>query len=98
MKKRFAILLTLLAALLLCGCGERADDQRWLWSSEEITPPTDFGYVLTVASTEDEVFAVSHTALGRYENGEITVLDPSTPPTRLLWSMVPAGTATYCIC
>ncbi len=75
MKKRFAILLTLLAALLLCGCGERADDQRWLWSSEEITPPTDFGYVLTVASTEDEVFAVSHTALGRYENGEITVLD-----------------------
>ena len=74
MKKRFAILLTLLAALL-CGCGEKADDQRWLWSSEEITPPTDFGYVLTVASTEDEVFAVSHTALGRYENGEITVLD-----------------------
>ena len=42
MKKRFAILLTLLAALL-CGCGEKADDQRWLWSSEEITPPTDFG-------------------------------------------------------
>lgn len=26
MKKRFAILLTLLAALLLCGCGERDDD------------------------------------------------------------------------
>ena len=26
MKKRFAILLTLLAALLLCGCGEKADD------------------------------------------------------------------------
>lgn len=75
MKKRFAILLTLLAALLLCGCGEKADEQRWLWSSEEITPPSDFGYVLTVASTEDEVFAVSHTALGRYENGEITVLD-----------------------
>lgn len=75
MKKRFAILLTLLAALLLCGCGERADDQRWLWSSEEITPPTDFGYVLTVASTENEVFAVSHTAVGRYENGGITVLD-----------------------
>lgn len=75
MKKRFAILLTLLAALLLCGCGEKADEQRWLWSSEEITPPSDFGYMLTVASTEDEVFAVSHTALGRYENGEITVLD-----------------------
>lgn len=75
MKKRFAILLTLLAALLLCGCGEKADEQRWLWSSEEITPPSDFGYVLTVASTEDEVFAVFHTALGRYENGEITVLD-----------------------
>ena len=30
MKKRFAILLTLLAALLLCGCGEKADEQRWL--------------------------------------------------------------------
>lgn len=75
MKKRFAILLTLLAALLLCGCGEKADEQRWLWSSEEITPPSDFGYVLTVASTENEVFAVSHTALGRYENGGITVLD-----------------------
>lgn len=75
MKKRFVILLSLLATLLLCGCGERADDQRWLWSSEEITLPTDFGYALTVASTEKDVFAVSHTALGRYENGEITVLD-----------------------
>lgn len=75
MKKRFAILLTLLAALLLCGCGEKADEQRWLWSSEEITLPTDFGYALTVASTENDVFAVSHTALGRYEDGGITVLD-----------------------
>ena len=75
MKKRFAILLTLLAALLLCGCGEKADEQRWLWSSEEITLPTDFGYALTVASTENDVFAVSHTALGRYEDGKITVLD-----------------------
>ena len=75
MKKRFAILLTLLAALLLCGCGEKADEQRWLWSSEEITPPSDFGYVLAVAGTEDEVFAVSYTALGRYEDGGITVLD-----------------------
>ena len=74
MKKRFAILLTLLAALL-CGCGEKADGQRWLWSSEEITPPSDFGYVLAVAGTEDEVFAVSYTALGRYEDGGITVLD-----------------------
>ena len=26
MKKRFAILLTLLAALLLCGCGKRDDE------------------------------------------------------------------------
>lgn len=75
MKKRFALLLTLLAALLLCGCGEKVDVQRWLWSSEEITLPTDFGYALTVASMENDVFAVSHTALGRYENGEITVLD-----------------------
>lgn len=75
MKKRFAILLTLLAALLLCGCGERADDQRWLWSSKEITPPADFGYVLTVAGTESDVFVISHTALGRYEGGRITVLD-----------------------
>ena len=74
MKKRFTILLILLAALL-CGCGEKVDVQRWLWSSEEITLPTDFGYALTVASTENDVFAVSHTALGRYENGEITVLD-----------------------
>ena len=77
MKKRFAILLTLLAALLLCGCGEKADEQRWRWSSEEITPPSDFGYVLAVAGTEDEVFAVSYTALGRYEDGGITVLDTS---------------------
>ena len=75
MKKQFTILLTLLAVLLLCGCGEKADDQRWLWASEEITPSADFGYVLTVASTEDEVFAVSHTALGRYEDGRITALD-----------------------
>lgn len=75
MKKRFALLLTLLAALLLCGCGEKVDVQRWLWSSEEITLPTDFGYALTVASTENDVFAVSHTALGRYEDGKITVLD-----------------------
>lgn len=74
MKKRFTILLILLAALL-CGCGEKADEQRWLWSSEEITPPSDFGYVLAVAGTEDEVFAVSYTALGRYEDGGITVLD-----------------------
>lgn len=74
MKKRFTILLILLAALL-CGCGEKADEQRWLWSSEEITPPSDFGYVLAVAGTEDEVFAVSYTALGRYEDGKITVLD-----------------------
>lgn len=75
MKQHFALLLTLLAAALLCACGEKADDQRWLWSSEEITPPVDFGYVLTVASTENEVFAISHTALGRYEDGKITVLD-----------------------
>ena len=74
MKKRFTILLILLAALL-CGCGEKVDVQRWLWSSEEITLPTDFGYALTVASTENDVFAVSHTALGRYEDGKITVLD-----------------------
>lgn len=74
MKKRFTILLILLAALL-CGCGEKVDVQRWLWSSEEITLPTDFGYVLAVASTENDVFAVSHTALGRYEDGKITVLD-----------------------
>lgn len=74
MKKRFTILLILLAALL-CGCGEKVDVQRWLWSSEEITPPSDFGYVLAVASTENDVFAVSHTALGRYEDGKITVLD-----------------------
>ncbi len=75
MKQHFALLLTLLAAALLCACGEKADDQRWLWSSEEITPPVDFGYVLTVASTENEVFAISHTALGRYEDGGITLLD-----------------------
>lgn len=75
MKQHFTLLLTLLAAALLCACGEKADDQRWLWSSEEITPPVDFGYVLTVASTENEVFAISHTALGRYEDGKITVLD-----------------------
>ena len=75
MKQRLALLLTLLAAALLCACGEKADDQRWLWSSEEITLPTDFGYALTVASTENDVFAVSHTALGRYEDGKITVLD-----------------------
>ena len=75
MKQRLALLLTLLAAALLCACGEKADDQRWLWSSEEITPPADFGYVLTVASTENEVFAISHTALGRYEDGGITLLD-----------------------
>ena len=74
MKKRFTILLILLAALL-CGCGEKVDVQRWLWSSEEITLPTDFGYALTMASTENDVFAVSHTALGRYEDGKITVLD-----------------------
>ena len=75
MKRRFAILLILLAAALLCACGETANEQRWLWSSEEITPPADFGYVLTVASTEKDVFAVSYTALGRYEDGEITLLD-----------------------
>lgn len=75
MRHRVFIVLVFLSILLLCGCGEKGEGQRWLWSSAEVTPPADFGYVLTVASTESDVFAISHTALGRYEGGQITVLD-----------------------
>lgn len=76
MQRRLSIILILLGALLLlCSCGDKSSNARWQWSSDEISIPENFGSIRSITSVEGDIFVASYTALGRYHQGEITLVD-----------------------